>query len=64
MVESCHKLIMEITNKIGLNRMGEDAEDEEDKDHDDGGDAIAPPAAVPLPVPAPPAVAREVIVVK
>jgi hypothetical protein len=52
------ELIMEIADEIGLNQMGEDAEDEEedeDKDDNDGGDATAPTTAAPYPVPAPPA---------
>jgi hypothetical protein len=57
LVESRNELIMEIVKKIGLDRMGEDAEDEdEDEDGNDGGDAAAPPVAVaPPPPPAPPA---------
>jgi hypothetical protein len=48
-VKSRDELIMEIARETGLHRMGEDAEDEEeDKDADDGGDATAPPIAVPL----------------
>jgi hypothetical protein len=57
LVESRNELIMEIAKKIGLDRMGEDAEDEdEDEDGNDGGDAAAPPVAMaPPPPPAPPA---------
>jgi hypothetical protein len=55
MVESCDELIMEITRETGLDRMGEDAEDE-DEDGDDGGDATAPP------VPAPPPSTHEEVV--
>jgi hypothetical protein len=62
MVESHDELIMEITNEIGLNRMGEDVED--DEYDDDGGDATAPPAIVPSPVPMPPAAAHETTVIK
>jgi hypothetical protein len=40
MVESHNKLIMEITKKTGLDRMGEDA--------NDGGDAPTPPILAPL----------------
>jgi hypothetical protein len=43
MVESRDELIMEIARETGLDRMGEDAKDEEeDEDADDGGDATAP----------------------
>jgi hypothetical protein len=43
MVESRDELIMEIARETGLDRMGEDANDEEeDEDADDGGDATAP----------------------
>jgi hypothetical protein len=43
MVESRDELIMEIAKETGLDRMGEDAKDEEkDEDADDGGDAAAP----------------------
>jgi hypothetical protein len=54
MVESHDKLIMEIADGIGLNRMGENAEDEEDnKDEDDDneGDTAAPLATPPSPTP-------------
>jgi hypothetical protein len=67
MVESRDELIMEITNEIGLNHMGEDAEDEEedeDTDDDDGGDASTPTATVPSPVPTPPAAAHEATIVE
>jgi hypothetical protein len=52
MVESRDELIMEIAKEIGLDRMGENAkdEDEEDGDANDGGDAAArpgPPTATP-----------------
>jgi hypothetical protein len=53
-VESRDELIMEIADEIGLNPMGEDADDEskeednsDEDDDDDGGDAAATPAAVP-----------------
>jgi hypothetical protein len=62
MVESHDKLIMEITNEIGLNLMGEDVKD--DEYDDDGGDATAPPAIVPSPVPMPPAAAHEATVIE
>jgi hypothetical protein len=43
MVESRDELVMEIARETGLDRMGEDAKDEEeDEDADDGGDAAAP----------------------
>jgi hypothetical protein len=59
MVESHDELLMEIARETGLDRMGEDAEDEEeDEDADDEGDATAPPAAVPPPL-APPAAAPD-----
>jgi hypothetical protein len=48
MVKSHDELIMEIIREIGLDRMGEDAEDgDKDEDGNDGGDATAPPAAAP-----------------
>jgi hypothetical protein len=54
MVESRDELLMEIAKETGLDRMGEDAEDEEqDEDADDGGDATTPP------IPVPPATAPE-----
>jgi hypothetical protein len=43
MVESHDELIMEIAKNTGLDRMGEDAKDEEeDKDASDGGDVTTP----------------------
>jgi hypothetical protein len=57
MVESRDELIMEIAKETGLNRMGEDVEDEEeDEDADDGGDVVTPP------VPTPPAAVLEEII--
>jgi hypothetical protein len=55
MVESHNELITEIAKEIGLDRMGEDIEDEEEVEHDDdGGDATAPStAAMPPPTHAP-----------
>jgi hypothetical protein len=49
MVESHDELITDITKEIGLDRMGEDVEqeEEEDEDDDDGGDTAAPPTAMP-----------------
>jgi hypothetical protein len=67
MVESRDELKMEIADEIGLNRMGENADNEEDnKDEvdNDKGDATKPHAATPPVVPAPPATVREVIAVK
>jgi hypothetical protein len=64
MVDSRDELIMEITDEIGLNSMGEDTNDEEEDNNDDGGDAAAPPAVVPPPIPMPPATAPEVIVIE
>jgi hypothetical protein len=65
MVESHDELITEITKEIGLDHMGEDAEDEgEDEGGNDGGDAAAPRIAVaPPPALAPPAaiVPEEVV---
>jgi hypothetical protein len=50
MVESHNELNTEIAKEIGLDRMGEDVEDEgEDEDGDDGGDAAAPPVVVAPP---------------
>jgi hypothetical protein len=61
MVETRDELLKEIAGKTGLDRMGEDVNnEEEDKDVDDGGDAATPPTAVPPP-PAPPAAAPEEI---
>jgi hypothetical protein len=58
MIQSRDELIMEMANEYGLNRMGEDVDDEVENDDDDRGDAATPP------VPAPPAAAREVIIVE
>jgi hypothetical protein len=53
--ESRDELLTEIAREIGLDRMGEDDEDEEeDEDADDGEDAAAPPTAMPLPPMLPP----------
>jgi hypothetical protein len=60
MVESHDELIMEIADEIGLNRMGE----YEDEDDDDEGDVAAPRAAAPSPILARPIAACEVIIVK
>jgi hypothetical protein len=67
MVESHDEHIMEITNEIGLNLMGEnvlDEDDDDDENDDDRGDAAAPLAAAPSPITVPPATAREVIVIE
>jgi predicted nuclease with TOPRIM domain len=57
MVESHDELLMEIARETGLDRMGEDAEDEvEDEDADDRENAAAPPVVVP-----PTAVPEEVV---
>jgi hypothetical protein len=59
MVESHDESITEITREIGLDRIGEDAKDEEeDEDADVGGDAVAPS------VPAPAATTPEGIIVE
>jgi hypothetical protein len=51
MVKSHDELIMKFAKEIGLDRMGEDAEDEDrDEDGNDGGDATAPPVAVVPPL--------------
>jgi hypothetical protein len=43
MVESHDDLLMEIARETGLDRMGEDAEDEEeDEDANDGEDVVSP----------------------
>jgi hypothetical protein len=61
MVESRDELLMEITWEMGLNRMGEGEDEEEEEEHvNDEGDAVAPPAAAPLP-PVPPATVPEEI---
>jgi hypothetical protein len=56
MVESRDELLMEIAWEMGLDRMGEDEDEEEEADN--VGDATAPPTAAP-PHPAPPAAAPE-----
>jgi hypothetical protein len=59
MVESHDELLMEIARETELDRLGEDAKDEEEEDDvDDGGDVTAPPATVP-PHPVPPAAVPE-----
>jgi hypothetical protein len=56
MLESRDELITEITKEIGLDRMGEDAEAEDENDDDRGG------AATPLALAQPVVVAPEEIV--
>jgi hypothetical protein len=64
MIKSHDKLIMEIAKEIGLDHMGEDA-DNKDVNDDDGGDAATPPVvAAPPPSPAPPAVAAPKEIIK
>jgi hypothetical protein len=46
MVESCDELITEIARKIGLDRMGEDAKDEEKDEDADAPSATAPEEVV------------------
>jgi hypothetical protein len=43
MIQSHDELILEMAEEYGLNRMGENDDDE---DNDDEGNAIAPPASV------------------
>jgi hypothetical protein len=57
MVESRDELLMEITRETGLDRMGED---EEEEDADDGGDVAAPPATAPPPLAPPTAMPEEI----
>jgi hypothetical protein len=46
---ACDELITKITMEIGLDCVGEDAEDEEEVEHaDDGGDDATPPSPAPL----------------
>jgi hypothetical protein len=45
MIQSCDKLIMEMDEEYGFNRMGEN-DDDEDEDDDDEGNAVAPPIPV------------------
>jgi hypothetical protein len=47
MVKSHNELIIEIARETGLDRMGEDAENEEEDEDADDGDAAAPPTAAP-----------------
>jgi hypothetical protein len=56
-VKSHDELTTEITKEIGIDCMGEDAEDK-DEDGNDGGDATVTPVAVAPPLaPAPPVAA-------
>jgi hypothetical protein len=48
MIQSHDELIMEMAEEYGLNRMGEN---DDDKDEDGEGNAVAPPARVPATVP-------------
>jgi hypothetical protein len=48
MIQSHDELILEMAKEYGLNRMGENDEDEDD-DHE--GNAVTPPAPVPAAVP-------------
>jgi hypothetical protein len=50
MIQSCYELIMEMAKEHGLNRMGEN-DDNDDKDDDYEGNAVAPPAPAPTVVP-------------
>jgi DnaJ-domain-containing protein 1 len=61
MVESHNELLMEIAREMGLDRMGEDKDEEgEEEDADGGGDAAAPPtAATPPPAPLVPCLRRS-----
>jgi hypothetical protein len=67
MIQSRDELIMEMADKYGLNRMGENDNDEDkddEEDNNDGGDVSAPPAAAPPPVATPPAAAPDVILIE
>jgi hypothetical protein len=48
MIQSHDELIMEIAEEYGLNRMGENNDDEDDNDE---GNAIEPPAPMPAAMP-------------
>jgi hypothetical protein len=50
MIQSRDELIMEMAEQYGLNRMGEN-DDNEDEDVEDKGNAIAPPAPTPAAMP-------------
>jgi hypothetical protein len=52
MVQSCDKLIIEMSEEYGLNRMGENNDDDDDDENDDDeGNDIAPLAPAPAAVP-------------
>jgi hypothetical protein len=48
MIQSRDELIMEMVEEYGLNRMGENDDDEDDNNE---GNTVAPPAPVPATVP-------------
>jgi hypothetical protein len=50
MIQSDDELILEMAKEYGLNRMGENVDDE-DEDGDDKGNAVTPPAPAPTAVP-------------
>jgi hypothetical protein len=50
MIQSHDELILEMAEEYGLNRMGENNDDEDEND-DNEGNAITPPAPVPVAVP-------------
>jgi hypothetical protein len=50
MIQSDDELILEMAKEYGLNRMGENFDDE-DEDGDDKGNAVTPPAPAPAAVP-------------
>jgi hypothetical protein len=50
MIQSRDELILEMAEEYGLNRMGEN-DDDEDENDDNKGNAITPPAPVPAAVP-------------
>jgi peptidoglycan hydrolase CwlO-like protein len=66
MVKSRDELITKIFKEIGLDCIGEDAEEDGDnEDNNEGGDTAAPPAAAPPLDPAPPAaVAPEEVIME
>jgi hypothetical protein len=50
MIQSHDELILEMAEEYGLNRMGEN-DDDEDENDDNEGNAITPPASVPVVMP-------------
>jgi hypothetical protein len=50
MIQSRDELILEMAEEYGLNRMGEN-DDDEDENYYDEGNIVAPPAPVPAAVP-------------